>query len=216
MNWLARMANEAGLRHLWRVWLVGILVPLPAIAFWRSSEGRTLALGLFFVGCASLVASAFRRENVPEAADNVIDARQAWRKRMVTLTVTLFSAFLIFSLLLLTLAGAHDFVAVLLAGLLLLPSLCIVPQLTLMTGKPLAGVVFTLLAVFGMKLLGCIVVVLVYGWDASEHGHTTMPWTQPNLLVWLFWSFSGILCLSFYVLGAKRFTRVYGDVMRGV
>jgi hypothetical protein len=56
-----------------------------------------------------------------------------------------------------------------------------------------------------MKLLGCVVVVLVYGWDASERGYTTMPWTRPNLLVWLFWLNTGVLCLVCYYLGVGRF-----------
>jgi len=58
-----------------------------------------------------------------------------------------------------------------------------------------------------MKLLGCVVVVLLHGWDASERGYTIMPWTRPNLLVWLFWINTGVLSLGFYWLGVRRFCR---------
>ena len=72
---------------------------------------------------------------------------------------------------------------------------------------------FALFIVFCMKLLGGIVVVLVYGWHASEHGvprYTDMPWTHPNLMVWLFWLNTGVLSLSLYRLGARRFQAKYG------
>jgi hypothetical protein len=51
-----------------------------------------------------------------------------------------------------------------------------------------------------MKQFGCVVVVLVYGWDASERGYTTTPWTHPNLLVWFFWLSTSILSLFHYFL----------------
>ncbi|MCW5556982.1 MAG: hypothetical protein KIT22_03970 [Verrucomicrobiae bacterium] len=200
---------EISLRYLLPAWIGCVLLPLPAIVFWRGDYGRGVALGLFFIGCASLVAYAFRQETSQKIAGNIGHPARIWRKRMKTVGAALFAAFGLFSLLLLFLSDAHDFVAVFLAFLLLIPSLCIVPHFTIATRKPLAAVVFTLFAVFCMKLLGCIVVVLVYGWDASEHGHTTMPWTHPNLLVWLFWFFTGILSLLLYFAGERRFCKVY-------
>jgi hypothetical protein len=138
--------------------------------------------------------------------------KQVWRNRMRTLGLGLVAAFVIFSLLLLILSDTRDFVAVVLAFLSLIPSLCVAPYFTLVTGRPFAAIVFTLFAVFSMKLLGCVVVVLVYGWHASAHDppYTDLPWTHPNLLVWLFWLFMVILSSSLYFLGERRFCRVYG------
>jgi hypothetical protein len=67
------------------------------------------------------------------------------------------------------------------------------------------------MSVFGMKLIGGLVVVLVYGWHADRHvpPYTDMPWTHPNLLVWLFWINTGALSLSLYFLGARRFQSRY-------
>jgi len=58
-----------------------------------------------------------------------------------------------------------------------------------------------------MKILGCVVVVLVYGWHADAHGYTVMRWTDPNLLMLLFWLNSSVLSLSCYVLGRRQFIR---------
>jgi hypothetical protein len=75
----------------------------------------------------------------------------------------------------------------------------------LLTRKPFAAVVFALALVGCMKLLGGVVVVLAYGWNASQQGHTRMPWTDPNLLVWVFWIATGVYSAALYVLGYRAF-----------
>jgi hypothetical protein len=124
---------------------------------------------------------------------------------MIAVTTALLAAWAVFSSVHLALSDRNDVVLVLLSFSALIPSSCIVPYLTQVTQKPFAAVVFTVFLVGSMKLLGCVVVVLVYGWDASERGHTTMPWARPNLLVWLFWINTGVLSLCFYYLGGRRF-----------
>jgi hypothetical protein len=164
-----------------------------------------LALGLFFLGSASVVAYSFRRDVNATGGGESVHPRRIWRTRMGAVTAALLAAWAVFSSVHLALNDRHDFVSVLLALSALIPACCIVPYLTLVTRKPFAAVVFTVFLVGCMKLLGCGVVVLVYGWDASERGYTTMPWTRPNLLVWLFWVNTGVLSLVCYGLGVRRF-----------
>jgi hypothetical protein len=197
------------LRNLFPAWLGSIVLPLPAIVFWRSADGRAVALWLFFIGCTSLVAYAFRRDINAQGSGDLERPEGIWRERMGAVAGALLSAFVVFSFLCLALNDPHDFVAVFLAFLILIPSFCIVPYLSLVTRKPFAAVVFALSLVGCMKLLGGVVVVLVYGWYAAEQGHTAMPWTHPNLLVWLFWLNTGVLSLAFYLLGARRFRAKY-------
>lgn len=197
------------LTHEWRylapAWLGSVLLPWPALLLWRSPDGLALALGLFFVGSASLVAYSFRRDATATGEGESGDLRRIWRKRMVAVTAALLAAWAAFSAVHLGLNDRQDVVSVFLALSALIPSCCIAPYLTLLTRKPVAAVVFTVFLVGCMKLLGCVVVVLVHGWDASERGHTTMPWTHPNLLVWLFWVNTGVLSLVLYCLGVSRF-----------
>jgi hypothetical protein len=201
------------LRNEWRyvfpAWLGCIFLPLPAIAFWRSDVGRSYALILFSIGCASLVAYTFQRDIHRRTSDATEHPEQTWRNRMATAAVSLFSAGVIFSLLSLALNDSQDFVEVILAFLIPIPALCVAPFFMLITRKMVAAVVFTVFTVFGMKLLGCIVVVLVYGWHASSHDppYTDMPWTHPNLLVWLFWLNTGVLSVWLYRLGKRRYMR---------
>jgi hypothetical protein len=186
------------LRQLLPAWLICLLLPLPAMLLWHSHDGRCVALWCFFIGCATLAAYAFRPSHSLE---------RSWRDRMTALGMALFSAWIIYSLLWLVLVDAHDFVALFIAFQILIPSLFVVPCMVLVTRQPFAGVVFSLFLVGCMKFIGGAVVVLVYGWHADAHGYTTMPWTHPNLLVWLFWLNSSIFSLSCYILGRRRFMR---------
>jgi hypothetical protein len=193
------------LRYLAPAWLGSVLLPGPALLLWRSTDGIALALGLFFVGSASLVAYSFRRDVSATGEGESGNWGRIWRKRMVAVTVAQLATWAVFSSVHLALNDRHDFVCVLLALSALIPACCIVPYLTLVTRKPFAAVVFAVFLVGCMKLLGCVVVVLVHGWDASERGYTTMPWAHPNLLVWVFWANTGVLSLVCYCLGASRF-----------
>jgi hypothetical protein len=204
-----RRAVGMELRVLLPAWVVCLFVPLPAVLFWHSSEGRSAALGCFFAACVGLVAHSFskneKRQSAETSAADRSDPRLRWRAKILALGLALFAAFVVFSVLSLTVNDAHDFDVPVVAFLILIPALCTVPYLTLLTGKPFVAAVFALALVACMKLLGGVVVVLVYGWDASRYGHTNMPWTDPNLLVWVFWAATGLYSALAYVLGYQRF-----------
>jgi len=186
------------LRELLPAWLICLALPLPAMLLWHSYDGRCVALWCFFIGCATLAAYVFRPNYSFESS---------WRGRITALGAGLFSAWIIYSLLWLVLVDAHDFVAMFVAFQILIPSVFVVPCMMLVTRQPFAGVVLSLFLVGCMKFIGGVGVVLVYGWHASAHGYTTMPWTHPNLLVWLFWLNSSVLSLSCYILGRRRYMR---------
>jgi hypothetical protein len=190
-------------RYLAPAWLGSALLPWPALLLWRSGDGPRLALGLFFVGSAGLVAYSFRRDLSATADGERGDARRTWWTRMAAVTVALLAAWAAFSAAHLALGDRSDPVPVGLALAALVPSCGVVPYLTRVTGKPFAAVVFTAFLVGCMKLLGCVVVALVHGWDAADRGHMTMPWTHPNLLVWAFWVNTGVLSLGCFWLGVR-------------
>jgi hypothetical protein len=205
-------AMKKSWRQLLPAWLCCILLPLVPLTFWwRPDDGRSSPMGLFFIGCASLVAYVFRADLISSPVDELERSERLWRGRMTTVGTALFFASSVFSLLWLILIDAHDFVAVFLAFSILIPSWCIVPYLTLLTRKPFAAVLFTLFAVLGAKLLGCVVVVLIYGWHADRHvpPYTDMPWERPNLLVWVFLFNTAVLSAWFYILGERKFQTIH-------
>ena len=200
---------ESFARSSWLAWLGWLLLPLPAVLFWRSDSGRFIALCLFFVSSTSFVANAFRANTAGPAksAAELADRKKIWRVRTFFLAMALLFQWVVFSMLCLVFNDQHDVMAPVLALGSLVPSLSIAPCLTLVTRKPFAAVVLTLFLVGSMKILGCVVVVLVHGWHADAQGYTTLPWTHPNLLVWFFWLNTSLLSLSFYIFGWKKFIR---------
>src|SRR5581483_1923138 len=130
------------LRQLLPAWFGSILLPLPALVFWHSEDGRRAALGLFFIGCAGMVAFAFRIGCNSRANVEPEPLRLVWRERIMTIGAGLFLAFLAFSVLWLTLTDTRDFLGIFLTFLLLIPSLCVLPYFTLLTGRPIVAVVF--------------------------------------------------------------------------
>jgi hypothetical protein len=189
------------IRALLPAWPACLLLPLPAILCWQSSDGRSLALALLFVGGASMAAYSFGRDLAGGVSPR-------WRVKVRALAVALFAASGVFSALLLTLNDSRDVESPFLAFLIPVPCLCLTPCLTLATRKPYAAVVFTLFLVACMKLFGGAVVWGVYGPNSVAEGYTRMPWTNPNLLVWVFLVSTGILSGLFYALGHRQYQRI--------
>jgi hypothetical protein len=193
----ATVAN--GFQKLLPAWFVAVLAPAPAIIVAKSG---TAGLMYFFVACASLVAYSFR--DAIDGKPNPNEAARRWHRQMASTAVALVAAWLFFATFCMILGPPHQFVAAWLGLMILAPCLGIVPYLVLSTRQPFAAVVFTMTLVACVKLAGCVVVVAVYGWNANEFGHTDMPWTRPNLLVWCFFIGTAILSTTFYVLGARK------------
>jgi hypothetical protein len=169
-------------------------------------DGRAAACGLFFLGSASLVAYSFGGEiNRPASAEGLEAAPDRWRTKMMALGLALSVALVAFAGLSLALNDPRDYDVPFVALMSLVPSLCTVPYLTLATRKPYAAVVFAVALVAALKLLGCVIVVLTHGWDASERGYTRMPWTDPNLLVWAFWGLTSVYSAALYALGVHKY-----------
>jgi hypothetical protein len=187
------------LRPLLPAWLFCVLLPLPSIILSQSDDGIPWRFSFFSVGCVSFVAYAFKRHA------SLQSSQQTWGKQMTIVGMGLFMAVVVFSTLCLVTNGTRDVIAAFKAIYISILAICIVPYLALVTRKLVTTVALSIFLVFCLKLLGCVVVVLVYGWDASERGYTTTPWTHPNLMVWLFWSFTALLSSWFCFLSAKKF-----------
>ncbi len=206
---------RALLRSLWPAWLCWLLLPLPAVLFWRSHDGRFIALCCFFVSCTSLAVCAFQKDISPSAILRSTGDRatpvEAWRGRIVSIGLILLLLWLVFSLFCLSFNDTRDIVAPALALLSIIPSLCIAPYMTLATRKPFAAVVLTLFSVACMKFVAGSVTVLVYGWHATEFGHTTLTWAHPNLIVCSLLVATTMLSTTFYILGKRRFCTIYAQ-----
>jgi hypothetical protein len=191
------------LRATLPAWFVCTLIPLPAIAFWRFLGGGPVAHFCFFACCMSLVASRFRPKVISEKPPH------SWHVKMLAAGAALISSSTVFSLLWLGLADAQDFVTPFIAFQALVPSLCIVPYVTLITRKPASAVILSAFLVGCMKMVAGIVVNLRDGWDGGNH---ELPWTEPNLMLSAFWVATAILSVLFLFLGANKYRAQLGHV----
>lgn len=222
-------------RYLWRPCIVCTAIPLPLLLFVHSPIGRGYALMLFFVGTMGVVAYSFRRDidSGPGAVPEPSLVTALWRRRIAALAHGLIPPLVAFTLASVLVNNPYnygtpqgvadegiwwqafvfdvprDFAAPLLAMGAVVTAICIVPYLVLTTRKAFAAVVFGAALVGLMKLIGCLIVVLIYGWDSDVQGRLSLPWNNPDLLVWLFLGFTASLSVSFYVLGRRRFVQQY-------
>jgi hypothetical protein len=182
-------------------WAVAVLLPAPVATFWHQGPGRDFAYSYLFLGCAILAAERFVCTAVPGSPGGV----PLWRARMLALSLAMAAAVGVFTTFAWAMIGRPDALVPLLAALAVVPALCCVPFLAVVTGRPYAAVLFAALLLVAVKLVGCLVAVLVYGWNAQAEGHLTLPWEQPNLLVWL--CLAGAMALSavLYPLGRRVF-----------
>jgi hypothetical protein len=189
------------------VWAIAVLLPAPAAI---TSRNGSLGLVYLFVASIGMVAAIFWRD-FPASGNDQRNDGGAWRTKLAAATIALVTAWLVFAGMCLPLSPRDAAVSSTLAFLGLIPALCVTPWMLAITRNPFVAAVFTLTLVACMKLLGCILVVLVYGWDASERGYTALPWTDPNLLVWSFFAFTAVLSAIGLRQGAARFRSPAND-----
>lgn len=193
----ASLVRELG--ALLPAWPFCVAAPLVPLALSPTDWGGPAAVLTFFVSSVSLVAYAFRPKAEPPSG-----WADAWAGRLTALAVAALTACAVFAAVSLSRGGAHDRVRPVQALATLIPALCVTPYLTLATRKPVAAAVFTLALVACTKLVAGAVTCLVYGWDAPQQGRTTMPWEDPDFLLWVFWAANLALAAAGYTLGVRR------------
>ncbi len=209
---------QGELRYLSPAWLICVLLPSPPMLFLHSPQGASYALMCFFLGSAILVAYSFRRDvrAARLSAAAKMSEPQTWRERISPLVLLLFAAFTVFSALSLAVDDPHDFVAPMLAFMTLVPVLCIVPYMVLVTRNPIAGVLFTIIVVGSIKTpIGAVIVKTFFPSQFQQavdvDGRLIMPtpWVHPNLLVWIFYASVAALSVLCCPLGAKKFREIH-------
>jgi hypothetical protein len=206
------------LRYLFPAWIICVLLPLPLMLFRHLPAGRSYALMCFSFGCAVLVAHSFRRDIKLPKSSPAPDAPkpQTWRDRILPLGLALCAASLTFSIFSLAVGDARDFATPMLAFLVLVPALGVVPYMVLVTRKPLAGVIFSMILVGSLKTpIGAMIVHTFFpshfeqSIDADGSLIMPTPWIHPNLLVWFFYTAVAAFSFLFYFLGKRRFRAIH-------
>ncbi len=194
------------LRDMLPTGAMAVLLPMPVATFWQDGSGRAFAYAYLLLGCAILAAERFaQRPPVAATSSSAEDLSQLWRAKMMALALAMAGAVSVFTAFVWAQNGQPDLVVPLLAILAVVPALGCVPYLSIVTGKPYAAVLFTLFLLGLVKLAGCVMVRIVYGPQALAEGRMTLPWEQPNFLVWF--CLAGAMALSafMYLLARRAF-----------
>jgi hypothetical protein len=189
------------LREMLPTWAVAVLLPVPVATFWHEGSGRDFAYAYLFLGCAILAAERFGRADCQGSPGGV----RLWRAKMTALGLAMAAAASVFTAFAWAMVGQPDALVPLFAALAVVPALCCVPFLAIVTGRPYAAVLLAALLLAAVKLAGCVVAVFVYGWNAQAEGHLTLPWERPNLLVWLCLAGALVVSVVMYPLGRRAF-----------
>jgi hypothetical protein len=197
-------------------WVGGatLAATFPLLLVWRAPWARGYALMIFFLGCTIAAANHVGRAiglNSNRIPGGALRSGASWSQIIGPLASALIWAAAVFSALCWALSeGVEDPpIAPMLAFMSLVPAIGVTPYFVLTLRRRLAAVVFTVALVGCMKFVGAIIVVLIYGWDADEQGRLGMPWHRPDLLVWLFWSFTTALSLTLSALAARKYHQMY-------
>jgi hypothetical protein len=194
------MRNE--LRELLPVWAVAVLLPVPMTTFWLEGSGRAFAYAYLFLGMAIVTAESFGRSL------RAGEQHQSWRAKLGALVIAATGAVGAFSTFAWAITGVVDATVIVLAVLAVLPAVCCVPYLTLLTRQPYTAVLFTVLLLALVKMLGCLVVLVGFGSDAEARGELSLPFEHPNFLV-MFCIVGGLVCSTvLFGLGRRAFARV--------
>src|SRR5262249_54994551 len=119
-------------------WAVVVLLPVPVATFWHEGSGRDFAYAYLFLGCAILAAERFGRSVCQGGAGKV----QQWRAKVSALGLAMAAAVGVFTAFAWAMIGRPDALVPLLAAAAIVPALCCVPYLAVVTGKPYAAVLF--------------------------------------------------------------------------
>ena len=194
-----------------------LVLPIPAITFWEDGAGRAYAYAYLFLGCAIMAAESFTVGSSSGSPDAIelprAERRAVWLAKMSALSIAVLCAVAVFTLAWFALSDTVDHRVPSLALLTVLPALGGVPYFTLKTRKLFLGVLFATLLLCSIKILGCVVVRMVYGPDALAQGYMAMDWRRPNLLVVLCAVGALVYSMVLYGFGSRRFQQP--EVSRG-
>lgn len=184
-----------------------LLFPVPILNFWQDGAGRAFAFAYLFIGCAFLAADSFGRMLPFDAVEpsGTAERRRLWNVKMTALGLAAGLAVASFSVAFWAISGSVNLGVPLLASLMLLPALCCIPCLTMAVRNPFVAVLFGAASLGLIKVVGCLIVRVVYGPNALAEGYMNISWDNPNLLVRLCFAGGVAYSVSLYFLGFRMF-----------
>jgi hypothetical protein len=163
------------------VWLAAACLPLPALLM--LSPATNADVSCLYLGLASawLAIEIIRCDGYP-------NSRAELSAKLGTLCFALATNAVLFIALGLSISVRSHIPFPLLALFAVVPSLGLVPWMTLKFRNPLTALVLSAIVLLVAKLSACMVACLVYGPDFMEHGYVAADWQTAKLMISITWS----------------------------
>jgi hypothetical protein len=186
------------LRQLATTWTAAACLPLPALLMTNSATNAEVACLYLGLACAWLATEILRVGGYPES-------RSTWLAKTLAICVALILNAALFVALGLSVSVRSNLPFPLLAAFAVIPSIGLVPWMTLQLRDPFKAMVFSAFILMAAKLAACVVARFVYGPDFIEQGYVAGDWRTAKLMVSLTWSTITAISLGCFAHSYWRF-----------
>jgi hypothetical protein len=188
------------LRSVATTWFVAACLPIPALVMLNPATNAD-------VSCLYLgLASAWLATQILGFGDYP-DSRPAWLAKTFAIWLALATNAALFIAIGQLLSVRSNLPFPLLALFAVIPSVGLVPWMTLRLGEPFKALVLSALVLLACKLAACVVARMVYGPDYIEHGYVAGDWRTAKLMISLTWSSITAISFGLAVLCYWQFER---------
>ena len=180
------------LRTLATTWTAAALLPIPVLLV--SDPARSVEISCVYLGLASawLATEILRFGGYPES-------RGTWLTKMMAIWVALTANATLFIALGLLVRVRSNIPFPLIAVFAVIPSIGLVPWMTLRLREPFKAIVLSAFILMAAKLAACVVARIVYGPDYIEHGYVAADWRTAKLMISLTWMIATTISLGLLV-----------------
>jgi hypothetical protein len=187
-----RRSAPKELRAVAMTWAAAAIVPLPVLVVAGPTVGGDLSCLYLGLGCGWLVTEFHRTLGSPVSLP-------AWRTRMLAVALAVTTNVVLFISFGIAAGVPTHFPFPLMAALSAVPAVGMTPWLVRRSRNPHAAILLGGMLVLAAKLAACVVARIVYGPDYMAQGYVAADWRTAKLMISLFWSFTTLLSLAFFV-----------------
>ncbi len=179
-------------------WVAAVCLPLPVLVM--TNPATNADVSCLYLG----LASAWLATQIV-GCGGYPDSRPLWLTKTAAISLALAVNVILFVAIGELLSVRSNLPFPLLALFAVIPSIGLVPWMTLRIGEPFKAIVLSALVLLACKLSACVVARLVYGSDYMEHGYVAADWRTAKLMISLTWSSITVISLSLAGLGYYQF-----------
>jgi hypothetical protein len=169
------------LRRLAMTWTAAACLPIPALLMTNPATNAEVACLYLGLASAWLATEILRFGGYP-------DSRSTWLTKTTAICVALATNATMFVAFGTMVSVRSNLPFPLLATFAVIPSIGIVPWMTLRLRDPFKAMVLSAFILMTAKLAACVVARFVYGPDFMERGYVAADWRTAKVMISLTWS----------------------------